>query len=304
MNNNILIIAGMHRSETSLLSQWLNRCGLNLGEQLLGANIGNIEGHFEDVDFYRFHEDTLESNHLPKSGLIASTVPELSTYQKEKLKSIISFKNKMNRQWGWKDPRICLFLAHYRELIPDAYYLNIIRDYKSTVSSLISRDFKCYESKYLTRNWLLKGIWKNLRRGKKLRKFYLEQSEYYLNVWITYNEELLKNIQNLPDDRFMVVDHQKLYEDDKYIFSKLKNTWNFSLKYYDFKKIFKENLLSRVIDIDPFIKDKTLLEKAQNLQKELKKYVYEECTIKKLAPVYTMRPRSAESKRIPVARAN
>src|ERR1700678_1799220 len=101
----ILIIAGMHRSGTSLISHWLHSCGLNLGETLLGADIGNTEGHFEDVDFYRFHEDTLEAHHLSKFGFITHPIESLTGYQTEKLKSIISFKNKMSGQWGWKDPR-------------------------------------------------------------------------------------------------------------------------------------------------------------------------------------------------------
>jgi len=54
MATNTLIIAGMHRSGTSLISQWLNRCGLNLGENMIGASSGNVEGHFEDIDFIAF----------------------------------------------------------------------------------------------------------------------------------------------------------------------------------------------------------------------------------------------------------
>ncbi|HZY35534.1 MAG TPA: hypothetical protein VFE53_02735, partial [Mucilaginibacter sp.] len=95
MYNNILIIAGMHRSGTSVVSQWLKSCGLNVGEQLLGADIGNIEGHFEDIDFYRFHEDTLEENHESRLGWVTHPIGLLTTYQKEKLKSIIDFKNKI-----------------------------------------------------------------------------------------------------------------------------------------------------------------------------------------------------------------
>ena len=273
MNNNILIIAGMHRSGTSLISQWLHRCNLNLGESLIGADLGNVEGHFEDMDFVRFHEATLEAHHFPGTGFVTQPIPPLSKYESEKLKSIIEFKNKMNPKWGWKDPRTCLFLGYYRELIPNAYYLNIIRDYQSTVSSLISRDFRFHETKYLSRKLLSRLIWKNLRRDRKQKKFYRELSEFYLKVWISYNEELLKNIQNLSSDKFIVVDYRSLCEDDKNIFNKLKNAWNFNLKYYDFKQIFKESMFSSVIDINPMIKDKALLQKAQDLENELRKYL-------------------------------
>ena len=56
MNNKVLIVAGMHRSGTSVIAQWLQRCGLCLGENLLGPAIGNNEGHFEDTDFVFLHD--------------------------------------------------------------------------------------------------------------------------------------------------------------------------------------------------------------------------------------------------------
>ena len=37
MANDILVIAGMHRSGTSLITHWLHDCGLQVGERLVGA---------------------------------------------------------------------------------------------------------------------------------------------------------------------------------------------------------------------------------------------------------------------------
>lgn len=273
MNSKILVIAGMHRSGTSLISQWLYRCGLNLGDTLLGASVGNTEGHFEDLDFLRFHEDTLEANHASKSGYINQSVKQLSLYQKEKLKGIIGFKNQINEQWGWKEPRTCLFLDHYREIIPDAYYLIIVRDFNATVSSLIQRDLKTRETKYLTRNWLSKLIWKKIRRPRMQRQLYRDRSAFYLQVWITYNEALLKNIRNLATNQFIVTDHNLLCETNTALFDQLVNKWHFSLKYADFKDIYKRSMLSSVIDIQYFIEDTALLEKARNLEMEIRQYL-------------------------------
>ena len=270
MNNKVLIIAGMHRSGTSLISNWLHHCGLNLGEQLLGADIGNSEGHFEDIDFFHFHEDTLLANELPQSGLTAKRVPALNKYQHEKLKSLVGLKNKLNTQWGWKDPRTCLFLDNYRAVIPDACYLNIVRDYGSTVNSLISREFKHHERKYLSRKKLSRMVWKKFRRERNLERLYYNTAETYLEVWVKYNEELLKNVRHLPEGKYIFVDYLSLLDDDKNIFNHLKNQWKFQLKYYDFKKIFKESLLSPGANIDQYIENKALLKKAANLEKELK----------------------------------
>ena len=49
----------MHRSGTSLITNWLSRCGLEIGERLAAGNAGNVEGHFEDVEFLKLHEEIL-----------------------------------------------------------------------------------------------------------------------------------------------------------------------------------------------------------------------------------------------------
>lgn len=279
MQNKVLVIAGMHRSGTSLVSNWLSRCGLHVGERLLGGDIGNVDGHFEDIDFYRFHEDTLEDKGQSRYGWVTEPVTELSRYQKEKLSSIIALKNKLNAQWGWKDPRTCVFFAAYRELLPGAYYLNVFRDYPSTVSSVINRDFKHHEAKYLRRKALSRFIWKNFRRKKRLNEFYRESTELYLKVWITYNEEILKNIKTLDEGKYIVADCRDLYDVSEDIFDHLKNQWGFDLQHIDFKEVFKDSLLSPPTSIDRFINDKSLIDEARQLEKRLK-----ELCIKRTAP--------------------
>jgi hypothetical protein len=269
--NNILIIAGMHRSGTSLVSHWLNRCGLHLGEVLLAGNIGNVEGHFEDVDFYRFHKDVLASQELSRNGWVTGQVSSFSDYQKKKLNSIIAFKNSMNEQWAWKDPRTCLFLSEYREFFPDAYYLHIIRDYQSTVSSLIKREFKQMYAKYQSRGGISRFIWEKFRRSRRLESLYRDLSEFYLGIWVNYNEEILKNIQAIDDDSYMVVDYAMLLGHDQDIFARLKNNWHFDLNYYDFKKVFREDLLNKPADIERFVKDEGLLVRAKEIYRALKK---------------------------------
>ena len=45
-----LIVAGFHRSGTSLVCQLLHRAGLFLGYDLLGPAFSNPHGHFEDTE--------------------------------------------------------------------------------------------------------------------------------------------------------------------------------------------------------------------------------------------------------------
>jgi len=273
MQNKTLIIAGMHRSGTSLITHWLNACGLHLGEDFLGAGLGNTDGHYEDMEFLKLHEEILESNNLPSTGLIEESEVGVSAYHKEKLKSIIKVKNNRYDQWGWKDPRTCLFLDTYKELIPDAKYLIIVRDYKEVVSSLLHRDFKVYEKKYLARNWASRLVWKTFRRAKHLKRFYKERADHYMKVWIAYNQELLKNVETLPKDAFVVLNYEVLNKNDVRICSFLNQRWNMSLKYFKFKEVYKEKLMSKHVDTDSYVENKALLRQANQLQKRLNDYL-------------------------------
>ena len=49
--NKILVVVGMHRSGTSLTTNWLQKCGLDIGAKLEGKEFSNPDGHFEDIDF-------------------------------------------------------------------------------------------------------------------------------------------------------------------------------------------------------------------------------------------------------------
>ena len=66
MNSKVLVIVGMHRSGTSVITQWLYRCGLFIGNNLVGPDTGNEQGHFEDADFLRLHQKFLRKRHFPE----------------------------------------------------------------------------------------------------------------------------------------------------------------------------------------------------------------------------------------------
>src|SRR4051812_35790172 len=131
MQNKVLVILGMHRSGTSLTAQWLHMCGLHIGDRLVGAGRGNKEGHFEDRDFLDLHRSILTSYNLPDTGLVSEYDLDLNNMQQERVKGLITFKNSLYEEWGWKEPRTCLFLQQYRHVLPAAKYFILLRDYNS-----------------------------------------------------------------------------------------------------------------------------------------------------------------------------
>ncbi len=273
MQSKTLMVVGMHRSGTSLITNWLYRCGLQIGEHLLEPGEGNVEGHFEDVEFLKIHEEILESNDFPLTGYVYNREIDVSVYQLEKLKSIIKVKNQLYEQWGWKEPRTCLFLDLYRELLPDSKYLVIMRDYGSVVNSMLRRDFALFEDKYLARKAFQRFVWTYIRRGNRIKKFYRDNAEPYLKVWIEYNEHILSMLEKLSEKDYIVINYSLLEKCDKQVFSSLTTTWRFALNYFSFKDVYNKSLISDPIDITPLINDKVLLVKAHAIEEEFEKYI-------------------------------
>ncbi len=263
----------MHRSGSSLIAQWLYKCGLHVGQSFVGPAVSNADGHFEDIDFFRIHEEYLMANNLPDSGLTEQPVLTLTPHQTEKLKSLIALKNKFHLQWGWKDPRTCLFLAIYKHILPDAYYLIILRDYQHVVSSLVNRLYRVKEKKYMGKKIFSRLLWK-IEKKVRQRMLYKKHAEVYLKVWIAYNNEILKSIRQFSANRFIVIDIFTLLNHEQKVFSQLKANWKFELTHYNFNDVYKKEYISKQADIRSFISDKSLLDKAEHLQQELEKFLF------------------------------
>lgn len=273
MQSRVLIVTGMHRSGTSLITNWLFHCGLQVGERLVGASGGNEDGHYEDVEFLRIHEEILTENGYSPTGLIHHKPIYISEYQLEKLKAILKVKEQHFDQWGWKEPRTCLFLDIYSKLIPGAKYLVIVRDYEAVVHSLLKRDFDALDSTYERRSFFTRLKWNLLRKKRKRKKHYGENATDYLQVWIDYNEHILDMLGNIPEKDYLVINYSLLEKDDSNVFSFLTKEWDFKLEYYPFIKVYKKNLISAKNDIDPLIKDRGLIHKAKELEDRLKSYM-------------------------------
>jgi hypothetical protein len=272
-DNKILVITGMHRSGTSLLTQWLYKCGLHVGDHFMGADIGNEDGHYEDLDFYQYHKNVLKEYHLPEDGMINEPLLTLSDDQLNEMKKLVDQKSATQQQWAWKEPRTCLFLDHYREILPEARYLVILRDYRSVVSSLISRIYSRTAYKYSRKKGLSKFFWDHFKKHFRKRTLLRKHSERFLQVWIAYNEAILHHLQKLNPSQYLVVDHTALSGNNKQVFEHLSGTWDFKLEYYNYANVYKENLLSKVLDIARYVKHSALLTKADTLHEELKNLV-------------------------------
>lgn len=272
-DNKILVILGMHRSGTSLITRWLQACGLQIGDTLLGIETGNDEGHFEDLDFIHLHEQILTAHNMPHTGLTDEPVLGITLTEEDNVQKLLAVKNAQYQQWAWKDPRTCMFLDTYRKLLPNARYVIILRNYREVVSSLLNRDNKGLQHYYNSKGRLYKFF---LRMKKKYNRQWVNNTyaEKYLKVWIAYSGALLKHIQNIPADSYIAIDYLTLLEDDKPFFNHLTKQ-GFDLQYYDFNSIFNKTLIGTPLNIAALVNDTNLLAKARKLENELRKTALE-----------------------------
>lgn len=271
MSNKVLVIAGMHRSGTSLITQWLRKCGLPVGDDLMGEGIANLEGHFEDLDFVRLHEELLREINTDDSGLELEALPDWSAQQKQKINELIIKKNSLYTMWGFKDPRTCVFLEAYREVVPDAHYLVIVRDFKAVVSSLLSRMHREADINYAKKGGFKWWFWRVFERENRKRMLIRKRAKTYLKACTLYNEALLQLVNAVPESRCLVVDYAQLIREDDEVFSTLQKDWQFSgLRYRPFSDIFKEKLISKQWDFFHVIKDKSLIARAEQSEKNLR----------------------------------
>lgn len=272
MANDILVVTGMHRSGTSLITKWLHACGLQVGESLLDAGKGNVEGHYEDLEFLKLHEEILASKGANTDGLSPPFDLIPSRYEKAKMKAIIGVKNASYPQWGWKEPRTCLFLNTYNELLPDAKYLVLLRDHKEVVQSLLKRDFSYIDERYQARSWPVRLVWNGFYRAARVKKHRAKNYDRYLRAWIAYNRMVLKALHALPEERYLVVSYKSMKEQCAQVFDFLTSRWNFLLRYKEFASVYRSELISPNADRLPETSNDQLLDEAQQITGQLRAY--------------------------------
>lgn len=133
----MICIAGAPRSGTSLITQLLHRCGLNLGppERLMPASINNSDGYWENLRFVGVNERLLAASggtwFAPPLAL--RTSPEIAA---EAQSIVAQFEGQ--EPWGWKDPRNALTLPFWKSLLPSMKVLVCVRHPAEAAASLVA----------------------------------------------------------------------------------------------------------------------------------------------------------------------
>lgn len=183
-----LIVAGFHRSGTSLVCQLLQRAGLFLGYELFGANFSNPYGHFEDVEVLKLHEQILADN--GQTWQVSTPfLPALTGHHWRELRRIVERRNAEHDLWGFKDPRVCSFMMVWKHLLPNARALLVYRHFADSTYSLGQR-----HSTLLFRN----------EGSRQLHRRFWEEPDFGLRMWLMHNEALLRFAHAYPEDTLAV----------------------------------------------------------------------------------------------------
>lgn len=137
-----VIMTGMHRTGTSMLSGALGLCGLDIGTNFRAVSHPcNPKGYFEDLDFKRINRKLMAKAGIgPGSFVFPDRRWRILAGPKSE-KRIIEFIARWDKHHavGWKDPRACLTLHVWRKYIDNLKVVTISRPTIEIAHSLKTR---------------------------------------------------------------------------------------------------------------------------------------------------------------------
>ena len=185
-----LIVGGFHRSGTSMLMQALSRAGLRLAEDLLPANPSNPDGHFEDRAIVDLHGTMLAAAdrywYTPGGQLSDDINPKYASRAQQIIDGYqTGSAGDRCTAWGFKDPRVCLFIDWWDALLAQPAGVIVFRHYSECFRSLRQRQAQ--------------GLVYNPRDGHE-NLFFWQQTELALQLWLDSNRALLNWLKKRSED--------------------------------------------------------------------------------------------------------
>jgi GT2 family glycosyltransferase len=141
----IVCVLGMHRSGTSVVARLMNLLGIDLGaeEHLLVPQPDNPKGFWEYRPILDLNEEILgrlggnwhEPPPLPPGWETAAELADL----RQRARDLVA-RTFASADWGWKDPRTCLTLPFWRQILPPVHYVICLRSPAEVAASLEKRE--------------------------------------------------------------------------------------------------------------------------------------------------------------------
>jgi LPS sulfotransferase NodH len=182
MDAQVVMVAGMHRSGTGLVSSILQQLGVFMGR--------NLSVNQESFFFQELNREVLDIlgcnwrciDFLPQADDFTRGFEWMVKHLRERLDSrlisghfgtaALSLFFRRIDAWGWKDPRNSLLLPVWRQIFPQAVIVHVYRDGRDVAMSLVKRDMK---------RWRNTGVFDVQRQRERFRS-YFQLWENYLQL--------------------------------------------------------------------------------------------------------------------------
>jgi len=141
-----VVVVGMHRSGTSLVTSIFGACGYRLAEQMLKPRRANPRGYFEDRAIHDLHKKMLSLHGLQWNDVEGlrkvngRSLPIPADCAGEAGQLVHAYRE--GGPWAWKNPRATLFLSAWAELLPEAHFVVCLRHPAAVVDSMLRRGDK------------------------------------------------------------------------------------------------------------------------------------------------------------------
>lgn len=213
-----IIIVGMHRSGTSLLSSLLQDMGIFMGHSrdkneesrfFLKANhwiLNQISASWDDPQNMNYaNQEFYDAVSLVLANQIDSIYSKYKYFGPTKMWTS-SFKKE--KSWGWKDPRNTFTLPIWLELFPDAEVIGIYRNPWDTILSMNKREHQKVQA---LKKKKFKGDWKSYFYKGKISNasFRLLDEDNCFQLWKAYNEKMFEHQDKIK----LLIKYEDLLED-------------------------------------------------------------------------------------------
>jgi hypothetical protein len=158
----VVVVLGMHRSGTSLLTRGLRSLGVYLGEDFVDVQFDNPTGYWEDRRIQNLNERVLGLYGIKweSATLLQDSQFEISEIEAMRSEAIehIRLNFLAHPLWGFKDPRTLRLFPFwspvFQRLELDDVYVVAIRNPLSVAESLIARQPDVFDARLSHRLWL------------------------------------------------------------------------------------------------------------------------------------------------------
>ena len=227
-----VLLLGMHRSGTSLLSRMLSELGLFVGEDL--------QDDHEPVFFIRGNNWLLRQGQAtwdyPVRFRSAVADPSFRTRLVERLPSRLTGKrlcqyigarherefrqhHALSFPWGWKDPRNTYTLPVWREIYPEARIIHITRHVVDVAHSLVLRERPAWQQ---MKSWVKAAtlVWPRDADGKRVSPTRCTTLHGAFSLWEEYMCEARRDVSELGN-RACEVSYEAFLEEPVPVLEKL-----------------------------------------------------------------------------------